>query len=93
MFNVNTLGLDKIFVLPCDCNASISSIRAPVPKVLIIPIPHVAPVIELFVTVPAAAPNDMPAPSVAAPRMVPEIISEPLSPESPFSVIAPILDP
>ena len=93
MFNVNTLGLDKIFVLPCDCNASISSFSAPVPKVLIIPIPLVAPVIELFVTVPAAAPNDIPAPVVAAPPIVPDIISDPASPETPFSVMAPILVP
>ena len=69
--------MDKILVLPCDCNASISSLSAPVPKVLIIPIPLVAPVIELFVTVPAAAPNAIPAPVVAAPPIVPEIISDP----------------
>ena len=90
---MKTLGLEIIFVFPRDCNASISSFSAAVPKVLIIPIPLVAAVIELFVTVPAADPNEIPELVVAAPPIVPEIISDPTSPEVPFSVIAPILVP
>ena len=93
MFSVKTLGLEIILVFPKDCSASISSFSAAVPKVLIIPMPLVPPVIELFVTVPAAAPKLIPAPVVAAPPMVPDIISEPVYPDTPFSVIAPILVP
>ena len=59
MLSVKTLGLEIIFVFPRDCKASISSFRAAVPNVLIIPIPLVAAVIELFVTVPAADPNEI----------------------------------
>ena len=49
--------------------------------------------IELFVTVPAAAPNEIPLPTVAVPPIVPDIISEPFSPLVPFLVMAPTLDP
>ena len=44
MFNVNTLGEDRISFKPNDCKASNSTLRAAVPKVFIIPIPLVAPV-------------------------------------------------
>ena len=65
MLSVKTLGLEIILVFPRDCNASISSFNAAVPNVLIIPIPLVAAVIELFVTVPAADPNEIPPPVVS----------------------------
>ena len=78
---------------PNDSKASSSNFKAPVPNVFIIPIPLVAPIIELFETVPAAALRATPAAVVAAPPTVPVIIVDPFSAAVPFSVIAPILDP
>ena len=49
--------------------------------------------IELFVTVPAAAPNDIPPGVVAAPPILPLTTVDPFSPDIPFLLIAPILVP
>ncbi len=67
MLRVNTLGDETILVVPKDSSASNSILRAAVENVLIIPIPLVAPVKPFSVTVPAAAPSEMPPGVVDAP--------------------------
>ena len=60
MFKVNILGLEIILFFPKLSKASSSTLSAIVPNVFKIPIPLVPPVIELLVTVPAAAPKVIP---------------------------------
>mgnify|MGYP003720659245 CR=1 FL=1 len=79
LFKVKILGLEIVLLISNDSKASSSSLRAKDPVLLRMPMPLVAPAIELFAQLQAAAPKVTPDTAAAAPPTIPEIFLPPLA--------------